>query len=230
MLPNKPTMLYRRVNQQRGGKHCRPCFHFRPITRGFEQLEDRRLLASASWIGGTTGYWDVPSNWSGNTVPASTTDVTINPASPATVTIQAGDAESVNSVTVGAGDTLSITGGSLTTAAGVTNSGTITVDAGCNLNVGGSYTGNTGATLSPLNGGDPSFPTANLLANPGFESPVSGNWTLYRTPTPSLTTVCAHTGSQSLAVMGGTNCGAAVGAQGSAIRRCPRNPPGFFPD
>ena len=85
------------------------------------------MLTSVSWIGGATGYWDVAANWSNDAVPTSATDVTI-PTSGATVTIRAGDIESVNSLTVAAGDTLSIVGGSLTTAAGLTNSGTIIVN------------------------------------------------------------------------------------------------------
>ena len=103
-----------------------------------ETLEDRRLLTAVSWIGGTTGYWDVGTNWSGGAVPTSTADVTI----------QAGDAESVNSATVATGNTLLIIGGSLTTAAGLSNNGTINESAGCTVTVGGSYTAAAGAAPS----------------------------------------------------------------------------------
>ena len=172
---------------------------------------------AVSWVGGTTGYWDAASNWSNSAVPAANADVTINPASPATVTIQSGDAASVDSVTVGANNALLITGGSLTTAAGLTNSGSVTVSAGCNLTVGGNYVENAGATLSMPGGGDPTFPTSNLVANSGFELPVAGNsttqpstWVEYGTGySPAyLSTQYAHGGSQSLMMTGSTDSAA----------------------
>ncbi len=164
------------------------------------------MLASVSWVGGTTGYWDVAKNWSNDAVPTSATNVSI-PTSGATVTIQAGDTESVNSLTVAAGDTLSIVGGSLTTTAGLTNSGTIIVNPGCDLNVTGSYSQTAGATLSMPGGGDPINPTANWIVNSDFESPVTTNSTTspatwWTWGSSYLSSQFAYTGSQSLVVSG----------------------------
>ncbi len=75
----------------------------------FERLEIRNLLAADSWIGGS-GNWSQASNWTAG-VPTSTSDVTISTASPATITIQAGEADSVHSLTLGSNDTLAMPGG-----------------------------------------------------------------------------------------------------------------------
>jgi len=185
--------------------HGRDTWRFRRLA--IESLEDRRLLTSVTWVGGTTGYWDVASNWSGGAVPGSAADVTINPASPATVTIQAGDTESVSSVTLAASNALLMTGGSLTTAANLTNSGTITVHAGSALTVGGSCTNNAGATLSMPDNSVLPFAATNLLANDDFESPPiptgstttsAASWT--GTGNAYLTANYAYSGAQSLLV------------------------------
>jgi hypothetical protein len=74
----------------------------------FESLESRRMLDAASWITVGSGNWDLASNWSSGTVPTSTTDVTINPTVASTITILPGEADTVNSVTVGSNATLSV--------------------------------------------------------------------------------------------------------------------------
>ncbi len=102
-----------------------------------EQLEDRRMLTAVSWIGSATGNWGVAANWSNDALPTSAADVSINTTSLATITIQAGEIESIDSLVVGSNDSLLIAGGSLTTALGLTNSGTINVSAGSNLTVNG---------------------------------------------------------------------------------------------
>ena len=172
-------------------------------------------MASASWVGGPTGAWDLANNWSNTAIPTSTTDVSINTASQATVTIQASDTASVRSLTVGSNDTLAITGGSLTAAAGLTNSGTINVAAGCNLTVGGSYIETAAATLSMPGGGDPTFPATNWLGNSDFESPAvpsgstttkPGSWA--QGGSAYLSTQYAYTGLQSLVMSGSTNSSA----------------------
>ena len=70
----------------------------------FEWLEVRRML-SASWIGGTTGYWDVAANWSTGAVPTAATAVSI---SGATVTIAPGETASAGSLAIATGATLSM--------------------------------------------------------------------------------------------------------------------------
>lgn len=147
-------------------------------------------------------------------MPALGTDVSIDTAGGATVTLQAGDAASINSLTIGGKDTLLVTGGALTTTAGLDNGGTIAVSAGCHLTVGGSYTEAAGATLSMPGGGDPTFPTTNLIGNSDFESPSAGNdttepdtWIQYGS-NAYLSTQYAFTGKQSL-VMSGSSSSAA---------------------
>ena len=69
------------------------------------------------WTGnGPDTNWDDPLNWSGGAVPTAGSDVTINSGTPATITIQSGDVESVDSLTTAAGYDLAITGGSLAIA------------------------------------------------------------------------------------------------------------------
>src|SRR5437016_1784690 len=75
----------------------------------FERLEDRRLLAADSWIG-ANDRWNQASNWD-NGVPTSTSDVTIDTATVATITILPGEADVVHSLTLGSNDTLSLPGG-----------------------------------------------------------------------------------------------------------------------
>ncbi len=176
----------------------------------FEQLEEREVLTAVSWIGGAAGNWDVAANWSNNAVPASTTDVSINTSSSATITIKSGDVESVDSLVVGSLDSLSIAGGSLTTASSLTNSGTITVSAGFKLTVNGAYNQAANATLSMPGGGSTANPATNLATNSDFESPVITNSTTVPTGwgywgTSYLSTQYAYTGSQSLLMSGASS-------------------------
>ena len=94
---------------------------------------------------------------------------------------------------------------------GLTNSGTITVAAGCNLTVGGSYSQAASATLSMPGGGSVANPATNVATNSDFESPASTTTrpsrTIGRTGAPSyVSTQYAYTGSQSLE-MSGANSG-----------------------
>ncbi|MCZ2341134.1 MAG: choice-of-anchor A family protein, partial [Bacteroidales bacterium] len=68
-----------------------------------------------NWVGGSTGFWDVASNWSGGIVPTTADDVTV-PAG-VTVTVRSGSA-TANSIS-GTGS-LVITGGTLTLGAAST--------------------------------------------------------------------------------------------------------------
>lgn len=75
----------------------------------FERLECRRLLAADFWIGGN-GNWTDAAHWSSG-VPSASSDVTIDTATAATITIQPGEVDAVNSLTLGANNTLFLPGG-----------------------------------------------------------------------------------------------------------------------
>ncbi len=140
----------------------------------FEELEGRLMLTAVSWVGGASGYFDVASNWSGGAVPTSTDDVSIGLSSPTTVIIQPTDIISVDSLSLSANTTLQVTGGLLTTVAGLTNSGTINVSPGSTITVGGSYVENSGAMLSMPGNNAPGFPSSNILtSDAGFETPTA---------------------------------------------------------
>ncbi len=173
----------------------------------FELLEDRWMLTAVSWIGGAAGNWDVAANWSNDAIPASAADVTMSTVSSATITIKTGDVESVHSLTIGSMDALSIVGGSLTTALGLSNSGTVSVAAGCSLTVNGNYSQAAGATLSLPGGGSMANPTTNFVTNSAFESPVAANTTTMPSSwgawgSSYLSTQYAFTGAQSLRISG----------------------------
>jgi RHS repeat-associated protein len=96
-----------------------------------EPLEGRMLLSTVNWTGNGDGSsWDDYHNWSTGSVPGSGDDVVISTAAAATVTIQSGDAESVNSLTTAGNDTLAITGGSLAVAADSTIAGPLAMTGG----------------------------------------------------------------------------------------------------
>jgi hypothetical protein len=44
----------------------------------FEHFEDRRMLAQIQWLLDTSGFWDVPGNWSTGSVPTADDDVVID--------------------------------------------------------------------------------------------------------------------------------------------------------
>ena len=85
-----------------------------------EPLESRQLLTGVEvhWIGPTSGFWDVATNWSPARVPVSGDTAVINTAATATITIQSGDNIQVRGITTGSADTLSITGGALMVTGG----------------------------------------------------------------------------------------------------------------
>src|SRR6266480_1767921 len=93
---------------QRKASSCRKLPRRRALV--LEPLEERTLLSAVNWINPGSGNWDVPANWNGGSVPGSGDDVIINTAAPATILIQTGDTEQVNSLTTAANDTLSLTG------------------------------------------------------------------------------------------------------------------------
>ena len=122
-----------------------------------EILESRLLLSTVSWIGAGSGSWNTAGDWSTNTIPQPGDDVIISQSGSIQVTLT-GNA-TVHSIAV-TGDTLSVSGGTLTVAANssinasstlvLSNSATLTLAAGASLNNSGSITVNP---LSSLNVG-----------------------------------------------------------------------------
>ncbi len=133
----------------------------------YESLEDRRMLTTDMWIGGSGGDWSVGGNWN-NGIPTSASNVVI-PAG-VSVTVSTGT-QAAGTITTDPTDTLTIDGGSLTVAAtsaiaGDLNlsSGTLTVSSGATLTlagatnqwsggtVAGSFAGSGGGTVSLASG------------------------------------------------------------------------------
>ena len=83
-----------------------------------EQLEDRLVPATVSWINLGSGNWDVGSNWSSGAVPGSGDTAVINTTGNATITVQSSDDIQVLAIMTGNTDTLSIDGGSLEVTSG----------------------------------------------------------------------------------------------------------------
>lgn len=124
-----------------------------------EALEDRLAPATVTWVNSAGGKWDQGSNWSSGAVPGATDDVIINTASAATIVIQSGDSESVHSVTTGANNTLSVTGGALTIGGNSTLSGALSM-------AGGSLTA-TGSGVNVTANGSTTVAAASLFAKNG---------------------------------------------------------------
>ncbi len=112
--------------------------HHRRFT--FEQLENRRLLAQLTFTNAAGGAWNVPGNWSSNSVPTAADDVQINLAADKIVTIPAGAAAAASISTTA---TLAVTG-SLTTAS-IQGTGKVSL-------IGGSLIGTTVASTVTIVG------------------------------------------------------------------------------
>ncbi len=131
----------------------RPRIRKRPIEARvlvLESLEDRRLLTIVNWTGaGGDNSWSDANNWSTNTTPSASDDVTIDAAGSPTITLASGE-QSIHSLV--SADPISLQGGLLsvqTTAAlasglsisgGILQGGTVTTSVGSNLSVVGSGT------------------------------------------------------------------------------------------
>jgi hypothetical protein len=107
------------------------------------------------------------SNWSSGSVPGSSDTVAISTTSPATITIQAGDAITIQSLTTGNNDTLSFTGGSLTITSSSTLNGPLTLTAGT-LTASGSAITVTAAGATTLSGVSPFAEAGATLSLPGL--------------------------------------------------------------
>lgn len=97
--------------------------------------------SNLTWTGGTNISWTDGTNWSTGIVPDQNSDVTIG-----TGTFQPTIATnvSINSLTINAGATLTVSGPNLTVTGVVANSGTMTLGSNSNLIQGGTTNANTG--------------------------------------------------------------------------------------
>ncbi len=203
----------------------------RLISSAIEPLEQRLLLSTVSWIGGS-GSWSTASDWSSGTVPTSANIVVIDQPGNIQVTLTGngsvgslrvtGDTLLVSSGTLSAatssylyaGSSLQLSGATLTTQAGatLTNSGSISVSTGSDLNVGGAYSQTSTGVLTLQSGSISSGVGENLLSNGGFEEPSAdgsattvpndwGDW-----GASYVSTQYAYAGAQSL-VESGANSG-----------------------
>jgi hypothetical protein len=195
-----------------------------------EPLEDRILLSAVSWSSTSSGSWNTAGNWSTGAVPGSGDIVTINQpgvqvalsgiASVTSLTITSGSLaisggtlSDASNLTIGSGGSLSLSTSTVSLPAGasVSNLGSITVNPGSQLKDGGAYTETSGANLTLPSGTLSTGVGANLVNNPGFESPTAvggttlpdvwGQWN-----STYVSTAYAHTLSQSL-VESGSNAG-----------------------
>ena len=194
-----------------------------------EPLEDRLLLSTVSWVGGS-GSWNTAGNWSTDTIPQAGDTVIISKTGSIQVTLTG--SASVSSISV-TGDTLDLSGGTLTLAASssinaggslvlssaslvmssgttFTNSGSITVNPLSQMSV-GTYSQTSGGSLTLPSGTLLNTVANNLLSNAGFESPTAGNSTTDPSNwgdwgTSYLSTQYAHLGAQSV-VESGSNSG-----------------------
>ena len=108
------------------------------------------------WINAGSGYWDVGSNWLLGTAPSASMNVLINTVAAATVTpAKFFENISVDSVTLVANDTLSISIGSAHTSGDFDNFGSLTLNPGGQVVVGGNESEAAAATLNEQISNDP---------------------------------------------------------------------------
>ena len=162
----------------------------------WEAMEDRTLLATMLWTNAAGGDWDLASNWvnaanpSDQHVPTSSDNAQINIAD-ITVTHASDASDSVNSVTVASGTTLSLSNGTLSIAAASTISGNLTMSGGTlsgsdTLTVTG-VTAWTGGTMSGTGTTDAQggLTLGGTVANTTYSEVLTG-WTLNNYGTATL--------------------------------------------
>ncbi len=150
----------RPLRGKRSGLAARRLEHL--LRPDLEVLDARALLSMVSWIAPGSGNWDNGANWSSGSVPGSGDTAVIATAAAATITVQSPDSLVVQSVTIGAPDTLAITGGSLTVTSGTsTLSGPLAM-------TGGSLTA-SGAGVSLTAAGTTTLSDASVFASAGAD-------------------------------------------------------------
>jgi hypothetical protein len=147
--------------QRRSHRRVAAGVEFRPRV---EHLEDRLAPATVTWVGGASGNWGLASNWSAAALPGGGDDVVIS----GTVTVTHGaGSDTVNSISLGAGAALQVTGNSFISANSFSNAGSVLVGAGSTLVA--AYT-QTGGTTTLQGGSLATFspPPGNSFALNGF--------------------------------------------------------------
>ena len=92
-----------------------------------EFLEDRRMMATISWINAIGGSWNNAANWSGGALPGPSDDVVIDIAGVNTITHSSG-IDTIHSLT--SQEILALSGGTLKVTRAVQGAGTITLAGG----------------------------------------------------------------------------------------------------
>ena len=87
------------------------------------------ITATGTWLGTTSTDWNVPGNWSCNTVPDITTNIQIPNVTNKPV-ISSGATGTAKNIVIASGSSLTVTGNTLQIAGTITNSGTFTASAG----------------------------------------------------------------------------------------------------
>lgn len=175
-----------------------------------EQLEHRLALSAVAWTGPSSGSWDVAGNWSSGAVPTAGDDVTIDTAAALTISIQPGDSIAVRSLTTGANDTLSISGGSLTVTGGSsTLNGPLDMTGGTLTADGASLIANAATSISAANlyaesGGTLSLPDLSTYTSNGNTLEATGAGSSL--DLPALTTI-THNGPLILNAFSGGKVG-----------------------
>lgn len=178
-----------------------------------EQLEDRVVPATVTWINSGSGNWDVGSNWSTGSVPGSGDTAVIDTSASATITIQSSDSIQIQAIATGSNDTLSISGGSLTVSSGTsTISGALAIsggslaaaDAGTSLTANGStsISGSSSTRVEAVVGGDVSLP--GLTAINGVPAVLESDGTNSVLNVPALTNFSGSPSSGLQVTDGGT--------------------------
>jgi hypothetical protein len=131
-------MLWHPFRIHRQAKSAHRSARRRPLRPTVEALEDRWLLSTFTWVGGTTGDFNTAANWlnqnNANGVPGTFDTATI----PANVTVTASQSDTVNGLTLNGtldvqSGTFTVNGNGLTLA----STGTLQVDGGGTAALGG---------------------------------------------------------------------------------------------
>ncbi|HQY88405.1 MAG TPA: hypothetical protein PK402_07085, partial [Tepidisphaeraceae bacterium] len=113
---------------------------FASIRNPIEQLERRSLLASVSWDGGGDGSsWNDQNNWSGNALPGTSDDVTLNVGANPNIVLT-GTAAAIRSLA--SSENLKVSGTTLTITNGATLNAPTRVCAVGTFNIEGGLTTN----------------------------------------------------------------------------------------